>query len=62
MHPYLISQLVADRQADRCADAAKRNLARQARDSRRGADDRTRRIRLSRPLRLTAWLRAGVPA
>jgi hypothetical protein len=64
MHPYLISQLVADRQADRTADAARQNLARQARDARRAVDsttDRTRRERLSRPLRLAPWLRAQAP-
>jgi hypothetical protein len=36
MHPYLISQLIAGRQADLMASARQQRLARQARAARRG--------------------------
>jgi hypothetical protein len=40
MHPHLISQLIADRQADLIAGAQQQRLARQARAARRGRPGR----------------------
>jgi hypothetical protein len=60
MHPYISSQLAADRQTRLLAEARQEHLARQARSARRAI--RIRRLRPGRPLRLAAWLRGRVPA
>jgi hypothetical protein len=63
MHPYQItSQIAADRQADMRADAARRSMARQARDARRAAvaSDAAQPIRPARRWRLAFLLRTTV--
>ncbi len=60
MHPYLISQLTAYRQAGLAADANARRLARQARKATRTAIRPS--LALVRPLHLTLRLRDLISA
>jgi hypothetical protein len=59
MHPYLISQLIADRQADLMANAQQQRLARQARAARRARPaQRGRAVLILAALGRLAWHRS----
>ena len=66
MHPYLSSQLTAERQASLIAEASRRRLASQARAARKAAipaDPARQPVRQPvRMPRLRVWLRHRVPA
>jgi hypothetical protein len=57
IHPYLTSQLVADRQADRLADASRQRLARQAVAARKALTPDSPVRQPARQPRVRAWLR-----
>ncbi len=65
MHPTLMSQLTAERQASRIAEADRQRLARQARAARKAATTAVPSGPARQPLRvprLPVWLRHRVPA
>ena len=61
-HPYLTSQLVADRQATRLAEASRQRLARQAIAVRKAAAQDAPVRQPARQPRLRAWLRHRLAA
>jgi len=61
-HPYLTSQLAADRQATRLAEASRQRLARQALAARKAATPDSPARQPVRQPRLRVWLRNRVTA
>jgi hypothetical protein len=61
-HPYLTSQLAADRQAARLADASRQRLARQAIAARKAAAPDSPVRQPARQPRLRLWLRHRLAA
>jgi hypothetical protein len=59
MHPHLISQLIADRQADLMASAQQQRLARQARARRARPAQRSRAAPILAALGRLAWRRTS---
>jgi hypothetical protein len=60
MHPYLSSQLAAERQASLLAKAAQQHTARQARAARRSAAPAGSARQLPCLPRITTWLRVRI--
>lgn len=63
-HPYLSSQLAADRHASRLAEASRQRLVREACAVRKAAIParQARPVRSPIRLRLPVWLRRSLPA